>query len=513
MIQKQLNSIICTDGGNNYYLSRNRQGVLFLHPVLKHLIVLYEQGELDSWLNAQTAESSDQVKIDTNTYVSKSQLQYYYRYFQFLVEKGFFDGVEKYPIPLNRYNSEDIKKSLASSQQIIFEVTQSCNLNCTYCGYGEFYDGFDKRDNKNLDLDTAKKLLDYMIVLWESPQNRQYFKNVYISFYGGEPLLNMPFIEEIVNYVKSISLRYKSFCFSMTTNGILLEKYIEFLVANDFRVLISLDGNKENNDYRHYSDGSSSFEKVYNNVLEIKQKYPAYFKKKINFISVIHNKNSDKGVNTFFEKEFHKEPILIPVNSFGIKPSKKEEYEKLFKGMYSDFEDKDFIATAQTKHELLKAPFINLLWSFLQGRSGFIFRQYDHLIRNLKKPWIVSTGTCNPFSRKIFVTANGKILPCERIMEVYSLGSVDQTGVHLDYDAIAAQVNKYFEKLIPQCNDCITSDVCSKCIYFTNLNDKFPTCTSITDGEKFKENVRFQLSTLEEARRYYPVIMKNYQVN
>ncbi len=66
MNQKELNSLICTNSENNYYLSRNHQRVLFLHPVLKHLISLHEQGKLEDWLEAISAEPSDQVKISKN---------------------------------------------------------------------------------------------------------------------------------------------------------------------------------------------------------------------------------------------------------------------------------------------------------------------------------------------------------------------------------------------------------------------------------------------------------------
>ena len=38
--------------------------------------------------------------------------------------------------------------SLANLRQITFEVTDACNLKCKYCGYGEFYDDYDRRSNK-----------------------------------------------------------------------------------------------------------------------------------------------------------------------------------------------------------------------------------------------------------------------------------------------------------------------------------------------------------------------------
>ena len=60
-----------------------------------------------------------------------------------------------------------------------------------------------------------------------------------ICFYGGEPLLNMTFIEQIVELSKELNLA-KQFDleYTMTTNTTLLHKYMDFLVANNFRLLM-----------------------------------------------------------------------------------------------------------------------------------------------------------------------------------------------------------------------------------------------------------------------------------
>jgi uncharacterized protein len=52
---------------------------------------------------------------------------------------------------MNTYlTEEDIIYQLANLKQITFEVTDVCNLKCTYCGYGEFYNDYDKREFSNL---------------------------------------------------------------------------------------------------------------------------------------------------------------------------------------------------------------------------------------------------------------------------------------------------------------------------------------------------------------------------
>ena len=140
--------------------------------------------------------------------------------------------------------AKQIELQLVNLKQLVFEVTDACNLNCTYCGYGELYNDYDKREGKNMPVEKAVAMIDYLSKLWKSNKNQSYNKVVFISFYGGEPLLNMKFIKLIINYIKTIDVP-RSFIYTMTTNAVLLDKYIDFLVENQFNILISLDGNKK----------------------------------------------------------------------------------------------------------------------------------------------------------------------------------------------------------------------------------------------------------------------------
>jgi uncharacterized protein len=60
-------------------------------------------------------------------------------------------------------NKSNISYQLSNLRQIVFEVTDACNLKCKYCAYGEFYSDYDKRENKSLSIDSAITLLDYLI--------------------------------------------------------------------------------------------------------------------------------------------------------------------------------------------------------------------------------------------------------------------------------------------------------------------------------------------------------------
>ena len=114
--------------------------------------------------------------------------------------------------------SEDVRRCLSNSPQLTFEITDACNLKCEYCGYGKFYSDYDERKSTRLSPQRAKALLDYLGSLWRSELNVSHNQNVYISFYGGEPLMNVPFIKEIISYVEELDCPSRSFTFNMVAN-------------------------------------------------------------------------------------------------------------------------------------------------------------------------------------------------------------------------------------------------------------------------------------------------------
>ena len=182
--------------------------------------------------------------------------------------------------------SEDVRRCLSNSPQLTFEITDACNLKCEYCGYGKFYSDYDERKSTRLSPQRAKILLAYLSSLWKSELNVSYNQNVYISFYGGEPLMNVPFIKEIISYVEELDCPSRSFTFNMTTNGILLDRYIDYLVEKKVRLLISLDGDRYNTSYRVDHRGVNAFDRIVKNVDLVRARYPDYFEQSVNFNAV-----------------------------------------------------------------------------------------------------------------------------------------------------------------------------------------------------------------------------------
>lgn len=224
-----------------------------------------------------------------------------------------------------------IRHALANLPLLTFEVTDACNLKCKYCGYGEFYNDYDERKDQNLPFEYARQLLDYLADFWNSNRNISSDRNVYIGFYGGEPLLNMTFVKKVVDYVEKMPVHHRHFSFSMTTNAILLDKHMDFLAEKQFNLLISLDGSAFNDSYRVDKAGNPSFDRVVRNVNLLRERHPDYFRHRVNFNSMLHNRNSVQDIHDFFKREYDKIPSIGELNNMGIREDKLELFNMTYR--------------------------------------------------------------------------------------------------------------------------------------------------------------------------------------
>lgn len=127
---------------------------------------------------------------------------------------------------------------------LILKITNKCNLRCIYC-YREC-----NRGKRDMEFKTARNAIDYILERDE---------RVKIQFTGGEPLLNFPLIERVVDYCRD---RYpdKSISYALQTNGTLLEEgIIERIKELNIKVGVSLDTvDPEDTTLRPYWDGRPS---------------------------------------------------------------------------------------------------------------------------------------------------------------------------------------------------------------------------------------------------------------
>lgn len=401
---------------------------------------------------------------------------------------------------------EVIKYYLSNQPQISFEVTEKCNLDCKYCTYGDFYEGHDPRKNRDITIDSAKKLINYIFNFCNSNYSGNSNNVINVTFYGGEPLLRFDFIKEIILYTKSIETDSIKFEFGMTTNATLLYKYIDFFKKYKFDILISIDGNIKNNAYRLYKNGKQSFDDVFNNILLIKKEHPKYFNEKIKINSVLHNKNSVAEINDFVKKHFDKNPMIAELSTDGLKEKKKDELQKLLKNKYEDLNQSEDYYKSFHDTNLLEVPDFKEAVYFISNLSNLVYSSHTELLYGNSKI-IKPTGTCLPFSRKIFVTASGKILACENIPHKYTYGSVSNNGVDIDLKKITDDYNEYLNKMKKKCSNCYRITNCSQCMFYLNLEEEKPNCYGFMNKKEFSKYLSRIITYLENNPEVFSKII------
>lgn len=364
----------------------------------------------------------------------------------------------------HKISKDVVHQNLINLRQLVFEVTDNCNLHCKYCAYAELYQGFDPRKNVDLPFHKAKLTIDYLQDVWNKNCFQDMEKTLTISFYGGEPLLNMEFIKQVVTYTENLPQTGRIFKYSMTTNAILLERYMDYLVEKNFYLLISLDGDEQGQSYRTDHAGNNSFQRVYQNIMQLKEKYPLFWKNNVNFNAVLHDRNGVERTYNFYKKYIKKTPVISPVNPTGIRKDKENEFRQIYCNIPKEICQSS--NCKQIENELfIRAPRIASLINYIHRHSGNSYRNYLQLSIDREKLFLFSTGTCTPFAKKMFITVNGKILPCERISHDYTMGQVTDTEVLLNYELIAEQHNRYTSRYLKQCKLCAISKHCRICVY------------------------------------------------
>lgn len=137
------------------------------------------------------------------------------------------------------------------------QVTDSCNLNCSYC--------YIKKSNKTISLGLGLKSVDKLLSLAKIHG----YRKIKIKYAGGEPAIFLPLIIQMHNYAikqaRNASIDLEEIILS---NGILLnEEKIKQIKESNIKLMISLDGiGKDHDAQRISSDGGETYNLVVRNI-------------------------------------------------------------------------------------------------------------------------------------------------------------------------------------------------------------------------------------------------------
>lgn len=139
---------------------------------------------------------------------------------------------------------------------LVLHVAHDCNLRCGYC-YADFgrYGGAEGMMSPELAIRHVDGLFNQLAV----------GQDVYVTFFGGEPLMNMPVVFAAHTHAKArAQAEGRRISFGITTNATLLtEELATFFRDERFTVTVSIDGPSDINDrLRPLHGGGGSYERI-----------------------------------------------------------------------------------------------------------------------------------------------------------------------------------------------------------------------------------------------------------
>lgn len=201
-------------------------------------------------------------------------------------ENGFVKSKSFDEISYMKKKYEEIKNR-SLNKQLTIVPTDKCNLGCLYC-----YE--DKSQWKNMSEDTIEETKKFIkLFLESSPTNR-----LTLTWFGGEPTLNLSCIENISSFTKEICNKNKIKLHQyMVSNGTNInEKVIDRLKSigvNDFQ--ITIDGFKEDHDKSRPYLASMSIEEMSPVQIEQRRKIEPNFGKFLNIIGQEPKQTKDRS--------------------------------------------------------------------------------------------------------------------------------------------------------------------------------------------------------------------------
>jgi len=311
-------------------------------------------------------------------------------------------------------------------------IAHDCNLRCDYCfaSTGDFGGG-----RKLMPLEVGKAAIDFLLTHSGSRRNLE------LDFFGGEPLMNMGVVKEIVAYAREREKEFgKNFRFTLTTNGLLLnDDYIDFINKEMSNIVLSIDGRKEVNDQlRRRVDGRGCYDTI----------VPKYQK-------LVDRRGHDNYYvrGTFTAKNLDFSEDVLHLNALGFDQISVEpvvsdpnlDYSIKEKDLPAVFAEYDRLAAkiAEMKKAGSGINFFHFMIDLDQGPCA---------IKRLRG--------CGCGNEYVAVTPEGDIYPCHQFVgqPEWKMGSVLDDTLNLEMKNTFAAANIYTKE---GCRDCFAKFYCS----------------------------------------------------
>lgn len=393
--------------------------------------------------------------------------------------------IERIEHPMTGFVEDILHNNLS---RLTLQVTQNCNFRCEYCVYSGSYHNR-VHNNKRMDWDTAKVALDFLCM------HSKNSAEINISFYGGEPLLEMELIRECVDYARKIFER-KNLSFNLTTNASLLtDDIIQYMEREKFLLTISLDGPQEVHDKnRTFADGKrGTYAVVIEQIQRINDIAPN-FVKNVTFNAVLDDENDFSLISRYFAEEPIIKNVFVSTNYIND-VNRKDSIDHNSKNNYIEICNEKFVGMMYLLKRVSRERVSKLVVREVADIGEVIYKRKvsKQLIQSVTHPG----GPCLPGVQRPFVNAYGKLFPCERVNETCNEMCIGNIYDGFDIKAVKKLLNigKITEKA---CKKCWAFNYCTQC------------AVTADDGEKIEQTVR--LEKCDRIRRHVDGLLKDYIV-
>ena len=326
----------------------------------------------------------------------------------------------------------DFKKRPTVVKALCLHIAHDCNLACKYC-FAEEGEYHGRR--ALMSFEVGKKALDFLIA------NSGSRRNLEVDFFGGEPLMNFDVVKQLVAYGREQEkIHDKNFRFTLTTNGVLLNKDIQDFANKEMaNVVLSVDGRKEVHDFmRPFRGGQGSYDKIipkFKAMAESRHQTDYYVRGTFTH----YNTDFASDVLSLADEGFKQisvEPVVAPDSEdYAIKtsdlPKIMKEYDRLAK-------------------EMLK-----------REKEGRGFNFFHFMIDLSGGPCVAKRlSGCGSGTEYLAVTPWGDFYPCHQFVgqEEFLMGNVDDGIVRNDLQEEFKCCNVYARE---KCQSCFVKFCCS----------------------------------------------------
>lgn len=350
-------------------------------------------------------------------------------------------------------------------------ISEDCNLACKYCFVRN---GQYRGKSALMKSDVGKKTIDFLI------QKSGVINDLFICFFGGEPLMNFKVLKNIVIYALEEGRKNnKHFHFSLTTNGTLLSnEVVEFINNHQISVLVSIDGDRHSQNLnRPLAGGGGSYKKIEENLKKLACQNISY-NARATVTSFTKNKiaeNYEHLLSLGFKK-IHFENALAPKGKVFI--NNRNDIEEI-KKQYS-LVSKKIIKTLRSGQPYNIETFPLPLARIISKRPKFF--------------------SCNAGKDFVSVDLNGDIYLCHRFVgeKSFYLGNVIKDTYDIKWsEFIRNEMNVDNRK---KCSKCWARYICGGGCYEINYNyNKDISLTPRIYCQLMKHNIKLALNIYANA--------------